>query len=199
VKPKFYQHPSALVESASIGAGTRIWAFAHVMKGAKVGRNCNIGDHAFLESGVKVGNNVTIKNGVTLWDGVEIKDNVFIGPNAAFTNDLNPRSPRFASVRRRYSSKKNWLLKTVVGEGASIGCNATILCGINIGKFAMVGAGAVVTRNVPPHALVLGVPALVRGYVCLCGQRLNFCQSKARCAVCGETYKLIKNGIRHCC
>jgi acetyltransferase-like isoleucine patch superfamily enzyme len=195
VKTRFFQHPLALVESAAVGAGTRIWAFAHVMKGARIGRNCNIGDHAFVEGGAKIGNNVTVKNGVTIWEGVEIRDNAFIGPNAAFTNDLNPRSPRFAPVAKRYSDKKNWLEKTVVGEGASIGCNATILCGITIGKFAMIGAGAVVTRNVPPHALVLGVPGEVRGHVCECGQRLSFTDERARCVCCGHKYKSSKGKV----
>lgn len=195
LKPKFFQHPNALVESTTIGAGTRVWAFAHVMKGARVGRHCNIGDHAFIESGARVGNNVTIKNGVTIWEGVEVRDNAFVGPNAAFTNDLNPRSPRFPAAQKRYADKKNWLVKTIVGEGASIGCNATILCGITIGKFAMVGAGAVVTKDVPPFALVLGVPSAVRGYVCECGQRLNFSKDKARCATCGARYKMTKGNV----
>jgi acetyltransferase-like isoleucine patch superfamily enzyme len=189
VKPKFFQHPHALVESTAIGAGTRIWAFAHVMKGARIGRHCNIGDHAFIESGARVGDNVTIKNGVTIWEGVEVCDNAFLGPNASFTNDLCPRSPRFRAATKRYADKRNWLLKTVVGEGASVGANATILCGITIGKFAMIGAGAVVTKDVPPFALVLGVPASVCGFVCECGQRLVFSENKARCPACGSRYK----------
>jgi UDP-2-acetamido-3-amino-2,3-dideoxy-glucuronate N-acetyltransferase len=195
LKLKFFQHPTALVESAHIGAGTRIWAFAHLLKGARVGRDCNIGDHAFVEGGARIGNNVTVKNGVTIWEGVEIRDNAFIGPHAAFTNDLNPRSPRFLPVRKRYADKKNWLVKTVVGEGASIGCNATIVCGVTIGKFAMIGAGAVVTRDVPPYALVLGVPSSLRGYVCECGQRLEFSNETARCGVCGSRYQLRRGKV----
>jgi acetyltransferase-like isoleucine patch superfamily enzyme len=199
LKPKFFKHPTALVESTAIGAGTRIWAFAHIMNGARIGCHCNIGDHVFIESGAQVGDNVTIKNGVTIWEGVEIRDNAFIGPNAAFTNDLHPRSPRFPAVRKRYADKENWLVRTIVGEGATIGCNATILCGIFIGKFAMIGAGAVVTKKVPPYALVLGVPSSLRGYVCECGQRLEFSENKARCAVCGARYQMTRGDVSKTC
>ncbi len=164
------------------------------MKRARIGRDCNIGDHCFIESGVRIGNHVTVKNGATLWEGVEIKDNAFIGPNAAFTNDLAPRSPRFAAVASRYKTKK-WISKTLVDVGASIGANATILCGITIGRFAMIGAGAVVTRDVPPHALVLGVPGAIRGYVCRCGQKLRFQNDRARCRSCGENYRSVRGKI----
>lgn len=187
MKRGVFQHPQALVESEAIGAGTRIWAFAHVMKGAKIGRDCNIGDHCFIESGVRIGNNVTIKNGASLWEGVEIGDHVFIGPNAAFTNDRVPRSPRFPLVVARYK-RKDWIAKTVIGEGASIGANATILCGLSIGRFAMIGAGTVVTRDVPPHALVIGVPGKVCGYVCQCGQKLPGKSRTGRCAGCGTKF-----------
>jgi UDP-2-acetamido-3-amino-2,3-dideoxy-glucuronate N-acetyltransferase len=190
VRRRYLQHPQALVEADAIGEGTRIWAFAHVMKGARVGRNCNIGEHTFIEAGACVGDNVTVKNAVSIWEGVEIRDNAFIGPGAAFTNDLNPRSRRLAAVAHRYADKRSWLRTTVVDEGASIGCHATILCGITIGRFAMVGAGAVVPRDVPPHALVLGVPARISGFVCECGQRLTFEADRARCAWCGERYQL---------
>ena len=152
------------MESAAIGSGTRIWAFAHIMKDARIGRDCNIGDHCFIESGARIGKGVTIKNGVAIWQGIEIGNYVMIGPNAVFTNDLMPRSPRFGPVAARYKTKR-WLSRTRIGEGATIGANATILCGLTIGKFAMVGAGAVVTRNVPPFALVTGVPARLQGYV----------------------------------
>ena len=171
MKVSFFQHPSALVESAAVGAGTRIWAFAHVLKGARIGRNCNIGDHCFVEGGARIGDNATIKNGVAVWDGVVVRDNVFIGPFAVFTNDLVPRSPRSPGAVWRYASK-GWLSRTVVEEGASIGANATILCGLRIGRFAMVGAGAVVTRHVPAYALVIGVPARQVGWVCECGARV---------------------------
>lgn len=157
---RFFQHSHALVESRSIGKGTRIWAFAHVMKGARIGRDCNIGDHCFVESGARIGNGVTIKNGVQVWEGVTLGDFAFVGPNATFTNDLYPRSPRLPLVAARYKTKA-WVGKTRVGKGATIGANATILCGIKIGTFATVAAGAVVTKDVPAYSLVAGVPAKV--------------------------------------
>jgi acetyltransferase-like isoleucine patch superfamily enzyme len=150
----FFVHPQGLCESAAIGAGTRIWAFAHVLPGARIGADCNICDHVFIENDVKVGDRVTVKCGVQLWDGVELEDDVFVGPNATFTNDLFPRSrrppPSFA--------------RTLVMRGASIGANATILSNLTIGQNAMVGAGAVVTRSVPPNAVVVGNPARIVGY-----------------------------------
>jgi len=147
-------HPQALCETTSIGAGTRVWAFAHVLPGARIGRDCNICDHVFIENDVVVGDRVTIKCGVQLWDGVRLADDVFVGPNAAFTNDLFPRS-------KQYPEK---VLETHVGPGASIGANATILPGLRIGASAMIGAGAVVTRDVPAKAIVVGNPARIVGY-----------------------------------
>ena len=150
----YFQHPQALVESSQIGDGTRIWAFAHVLPGAEIGRDCNICDHVFIENDVVVGNRVTIKCGVQLWDGVTLEDDVFIGPNATFTNDPFPRS------RQRPET----FSKTLVRAGASIGANATILPGVTVGMHALVGAGSVVTRDVPPHAIVIGNPARISGY-----------------------------------
>jgi acetyltransferase-like isoleucine patch superfamily enzyme/dTDP-4-dehydrorhamnose 3,5-epimerase-like enzyme len=149
-----FVHERGICESDEVGPRTRIWAFAHVLPGARVGADCNICDGVFIEGGVKVGDRVTIKPGVQLWDGVELEDDVFVGPNATFTNDLFPRS-------------RAWLDEhpsTVVKSGASIGANATILPGIEIGRGAMVGAGAVVTRPVPPNAIVSGNPAKIQGY-----------------------------------
>jgi acetyltransferase-like isoleucine patch superfamily enzyme len=151
----FYQHPQALVESASIGSGTRIWAFAHVLPGAVIGSDCNVCDHVFVENDVQVGDRVTIKCGVQLWDGVRLEDDVFVGPNVTFTNDPRPRSKQHLA---KYP-------QTTVCKGASIGANATILPGLTIGQHAMVGAGAVVTRSVPPHALVVGNPARIVRYL----------------------------------
>lgn len=151
----YFVHPNALCESRQIGEGTRIWAFAHVLKGAQLGRECNICDGVFVESDVIVGDRVTVKCGVQLWDGVRLGDDVFVGPNATFTNDLFPRSKVFPDK----------FLTTVVEAGASIGANATILAGTTIGAGAMIGAGAVVTRSVPPHAIVVGNPARIVGYV----------------------------------
>jgi acetyltransferase-like isoleucine patch superfamily enzyme/dTDP-4-dehydrorhamnose 3,5-epimerase-like enzyme len=150
-----YVHPRALCESAEIGAGTRIWAFAHVLPGAKVGADCNICDGVFVENDVRLGDRVTVKCGVQLWDGVTLEDDVFVGPNVTFTNDRMPRSKQYPPVFAR----------TTVCAGASIGANATILPGVTIGRSAMVGAGAVVTRSVPPHAIVVGNPARLTGYV----------------------------------
>jgi acetyltransferase-like isoleucine patch superfamily enzyme/dTDP-4-dehydrorhamnose 3,5-epimerase-like enzyme len=152
-KPFF--HPQSLCESANIGNGTRVWAFAHILPKAVIGQDCNICDHVFIENDVVVGDRVTVKCGVQLWDGVRVENDVFIGPNATFTNDKFPRS-------RAYQEK---LPTTVVETGASIGANATILPGITIGMRAMVGAGAVVTRSVPPRAVVMGNPARITGYV----------------------------------
>ncbi len=158
-------HALALCESDEVGQGTRVWAFAHVMHGARVGARCNLGEGVFVESGVTVGNDVTVKNGVALYGGVTLEDDVFIGPNAVFTNDLRPRS----GVYKKPAGK---FLTTRVARGASIGANATIVCGVTIGSYAMVGAGAVVTRDVAPHTLVVGVPARATGWVCACGEKL---------------------------
>lgn len=155
MKNKFYAHPMAICESTSIGADTRIWAFVHVLPKAVIGSGCNICDGVFIENDVVVGDRVTIKCGVQLWDGTEIEDDVFIGPNATFTNDKFPRSKVYPESFAR----------TVIRKGASIGANATILPGITVGGNAMIGAGAVVTRSVPPNAIVVGNPARIVGYV----------------------------------
>lgn len=154
---EFFQHEKALVESIHIGAGTRVWAFAHILPGARIGADCNICDHVFIENDVVVGDRVTVKCGVQLWDGVSLEDDVFVGPNVTFTNDPFPRS-------RQYRKPEEFG-RTRVGKGASIGANATILPGITIGERAMVGAGAVVNRNVPPEAIVVGNPAQITAYV----------------------------------
>lgn len=150
-----FTHPNALVESVHIGDRTRVWAFAHILPGARIGEDCNICDGVFIENDVVVGDRVTVKVGVQLWDGVTLEDDVFIGPNATFTNDLRPRSKQYPEA----------FLKTLVRKDASIGANATILPGITIGAGAMVGAGSVVTRDVPPGAIVVGNPARIKGYV----------------------------------
>jgi len=165
-------HPKALVETDQIGEDTKIWAFAHVMEGAEIGADCNIGDHAFIETGAVLGNGVTIKNNVLIWKGVHIADYVFIGPNAVFTNDLRPRSSRMPQMKEKELSEKDWLVETHVEEGASIGANATILPGIRLGKYCMVGAGSVVTREVEPFTLVAGNPARVIGKVDESGDRV---------------------------
>jgi len=181
----YFKHPSALVESKEIGAGTRIWAFAHIMSGAQIGINCNIGDHCFIESKAQVGNNVTIKNHVAIWEGVTLEDGVFIGPNVSLTNDERPRS-----------RNPRWLLsETKIKEGATIGANATVLCGLTIGDFAFVGAGSVVTRDVPPYGLVYGNPARLRNYVCRCAEKLVFSKGRASCQKCYRAYRTTREGV----
>lgn len=180
-------HPHALVESEDIGEGTSIWAFAHVMKGATIGSACNIGDHAFIESGAIVGNNVTVKNQVLIWEGVVIEDDVFIGPRATFTNDRYPRSPRMPEARDRYSFRENWLCGIRVRRGCSIGAGAILCPGIELGCYSVIGAGAVVTRNVPDFALVLGNPARQVADVCVCGKPIVGNWRSANCAECGQT------------
>ncbi len=165
-------HSHALVESEDIGESTRIWAFAHVMRGAKIGKNCNIGDHAFVECGAVIGDDVTIKNGVCVWEGVTIGNGVFVGPNAVFTNDMYPRSPRLDAVQNRYSNR-DWLRRTHVHEGVTIGANATIICGITLGSYCFIGASAVVTQDVSSHARMIGCPARERGFVCRCAHTLT--------------------------
>jgi acetyltransferase-like isoleucine patch superfamily enzyme len=158
-------HPAALCESDTVGARTRVWAFAHVMRGAVVGSDCNICGGAFIETGAIVGDRVTVKNNVAVWDRVVIEDDVFVGPAAVFTNDPRPR----AGVKKRSDE----LVGTTVRRGATIGANATIVCGVTIGDGAFVGAGAVVIRDVASHALVVGNPARQIGWVCECGERLE--------------------------
>jgi UDP-2-acetamido-3-amino-2,3-dideoxy-glucuronate N-acetyltransferase len=151
----YFVHEKAIVKSNKIGEGTKIWAFCNILEGAKIGSNCNICDGCFMENEVSIGDNVTIKNGVYLYDGISLEKNVFIGPNVTFTNDKYPKSKNTDYIK----------LKTIVKEGASIGGGATILPGITIGNYAMVGAGAVVTKDVPDNALVYGNPAKVMGKV----------------------------------
>jgi acetyltransferase-like isoleucine patch superfamily enzyme len=159
-----FVHERGLCESTDVGPGTRIWAFAHVMKGARIGAHCNIGDHAFVETGAVLGDRVTVKNAVLIWDGVTVEDEVFLGPNMVFTNVLNPRVA--------FKKSRDQFLKTLVRRGAAIGANATIVCGVTIGEQAFIGAGAVVTKDVAAHALVVGTPARQVGWACTCGERL---------------------------
>ncbi|HEX6476480.1 MAG TPA: acyltransferase [Acidimicrobiales bacterium] len=176
--PGVFVHERALLETDDVGAGTRIWAFAHVMGGARIGRDCNVCDHVFIENDVSIGNDVTVKNGVLVFDRVTIEDEVFVGPGTVFTND---RLPRVTSPRRPPT-----LLPTVVRRGASIGANVTVLCDLTIGARAFVAAGSVVTRDVPPHGSVMGNPARRVGWVCSCGKRLR---PSLRCE-CGQAFTL---------
>lgn len=190
MKP-YYIHPKAVVEKGAIlGKNTRVWAFAHVMKQAIVGKDCNLGDFSFVETGAILGNHVTVKNGVQIYEGVIAKDGVFIGPNAVFTNDLHPRS----FLKR---PKKTWLKKTIINEGATIGAGAVILCGNTIGEFAMIGAGAIVTHDVQPYALVIGTPAHFHSWICRCGKKLISKRSFFHCTECQLDYiKIGKRGLK---
>lgn len=182
-----YIHPQAICESDQIGEGTRIWAFAHIMAGARIGAGCNIGDGAFIESGACIGDRVTVKNQVMIWDGVHIEDDVFVGPGVIFTNDRHPRSPRMPRVRHRYEKPENWRQETHIARGASIGAGAILLPGVTVGAYALIAAGALVTKNVPPHQIALGNPARIAGWVCLCGGSLN---PELTCSLCGQRYQV---------
>lgn len=175
--PGVFVHPAGLCESRRVGPGTRIWAFAHVMEGARVGADCNLGDHTFVEAGACLGDRVTLKNGVAVWDRVELCDDVFVGPYAVFTNDLVPRA-------RPFRTDPGDLVPTRVCAGATIGANATVVCGVVVGEHALVGAGSVVTRPVAPHAVVMGSPARQVGWICRCGRRLDDPAGTVDCA-CG--------------
>jgi len=183
-------HPTAEVsKDATVGDGTQIWNEAQVREGARIGKRCRLGKGVYIDAHVTVGDDCKIQNRVSVYQGVMIGDRVFIGPHACFTNDLAPRAARPDWKLRPESERAaEWqIVKTVVEDGASIGANATILCGLTIGSYAMVGAGAVVTKDVPPHALVVGNPAEVRGYVCECGRTLD---AKLSCAHCKKTLVL---------
>lgn len=186
---KFFVHPTAVIdEGAEIGAGTRIWHFSHLMSGCNLGENCNIGQNVVIMPGVRLGNNVKVQNNVSLYTGVTCDDDVFLGPSCVFTNVINPRS---AIVR------KNEYQKTHVHKGASIGANATIICGHDIGSYAFIGAGAVVTKNILPYALVYGNPAKQEGWVSEYGHRLHFNVSGiAECPETGDRYALSENGVK---
>ena len=169
-----------MCESDDVGPRTRVWAFSHVREGAVVGADCNLGEHVFIEEGARVGNGVTVKNGVQVWDRVTIEDDAFIGPNAVFTNDLRPR----AFLKRSPSE----LVPTVVRRGATIGANATVVCGVTIGTEAFVAAGAVVLSDVPAHGLVVGNPGRPAGWVCTCATPLP---PSLACGECGRRFRLV--------
>jgi acetyltransferase-like isoleucine patch superfamily enzyme len=158
----YYAHPTAVVESETVGEGTKIWHFAHVRRGAQIGRDCNIGKSVYIDTGAVIGSNVKVQNFVSVYKGVTVEDDVFIGPSATFTNDMYPRA---------FIWDEEHVSATRIGRGASIGANATIVCGISVGEYAMIGAGALVAEDVPAFALMLGNPARRKGYVCYCGRR----------------------------
>lgn len=182
-KQNYFVHPTAICESKSIGSGTRIWAFCNVQTGAVIGGDCNIGDHSFVENGVVVGDRVTVKNGVSLWSGITFEDDVFVGPNAVFTNDIKPRSKVYHDEPDR----------TLIQQGATIGANSVIIAGHTVGRYAFIGAGAVLTKSAPDFTIWLGNPARQVGYVCKCAERLpsedDRSDSILTCT-CGLRYRL---------
>ena len=183
--PTYFSHETAVIdEGCSIGDGSKIWHFSHLMELAEIGKNCNIGQNVFIANNVVLGKNVKVQNNVSLYSGVICEDDVFLGPSMVFTNVKNPRSA---------ISRKDNFSQTVIKKGASIGANATIVCGVTIGSFAFIGAGAVITKDVPPFALMIGVPAKQTGWMSEHGERLQFTDGIALCRESREKYKL-ENG-----
>ena len=174
-------HPLSDVQSGKIGANTIVWQYVVILPGAVIGDNCNINAHCFVENDVSIGDRVTVKCGVFIWDGITIGDDVHLGPNVTFTNDIYPRSKHEFNVTR-----------TIIEKGASVGANATIIAGLTVGEYALIGAGSVVTRNVPNNTLWMGNPARQRGYVCNCGHKLD---EKLHCNQCNSDYELINERI----
>ena len=182
---EYFVHESSYVDDdVTIGAGTKIWHFCHVQRGARIGKNCSLGQNVNISNNVRLGDGVKIQNNVSVYEGVELEDYVFCGPSCVFTNDLTPRA--------KYPKGSAGYKKTLVREGASIGANATIVCGHAIGRWALIGAGAVVTDHVPDHALMLGVPARRKGWACECGALLD---ESLSCA-CGRAYEETDSGLK---
>lgn len=189
---KYLINKTAIVDkNAKIGEGTKIWHYSQILKGAQIGKNCVIGHNCFIGSGAKIGNNVKLESNIDVWDLVTLEDYVFVGPSAVFTNDLSPRAKY---PKSKYPKYGKWL-STLVKEGASIGANATVVCGKTIGRWAMVGAGAVVVKDVPDYAIVVGVPAKTIGFICECGNKIEFKDNKAVCKICKRKYKKIRNEV----
>src|SRR5213596_2033278 len=185
---EYFVHESSYVDAgARIGKGTKIWHFCHVMPGAVIGERCNLGQNVVVMPGTRIGNNVKIQNNVSIYEGVTLEDDVFCGPSCVFTNVLNPRS---------HVPRKHEYQPTLVKRGSSIGANATIVCGVTLGEYAFIGAGAVVTSNVPAYALMVGVPARRVGWMCQCGERLFVAAGKAACPVCGTAYEEANGALR---
>jgi len=182
---KVFIHPTSIIdENVEIGEGTKIWHFSHILKNTIIGENCVIGQNVMIGPDVKVGNGCKIQNNVSIYKGVVLEDYVFCGPSCVFTNVINPRA---------FIERKNEFMTTIVKKGATIGANATIICGITLGKYALIGAGAVVSKDVSDYALVVGVPAKQIGWVCKCGTTLKFDRKIATCNYCGNKYKLENN------
>ena len=177
----YFVHESSYVDDgAKVGTGTKIWHFCHVMTGAEIGEGCSLGQNVVVMPRTKIGNNVKVQNNVSIYEGVVLEDDVFCGPSCVFTNVLNPRS---------HVSRKHEYRETLVRRGATIGANATVVCGVTLGEYAFVGAGAVVTSDVPAYGLMVGVPARRVGWMCQCGERLGGGAASVVCAACGTTYR----------
>ena len=177
---RYFVHPTAVVdEPVKVGERTQIWHFSHIMSNSSIGKNCIIGQNVFIGSGAVLGSNIKVQNNVSIYDGVILEDDVFCGPSMVFTNVFNPRS---------FISRKKEFRKTVVGKGATMGANATIICGNRIGQYAFIGAGSVVTKDIPDYALVYGNPGRVKGWVCQCAEEIVFRSGKAKCQACGKRY-----------
>jgi UDP-2-acetamido-3-amino-2,3-dideoxy-glucuronate N-acetyltransferase len=184
----YFVHPSSFVDDgAVVGAGTKIWHFSHVMPGAVIGARCSLGQNVVVMPGTRIGDNVKIQNNVSIYEGVELEDDVFCGPSCVFTNVVNPRS----HVSRRHEYRR-----TLVRRGATVGANATVVCGVTLGEYAFIGAGAVITKDVLPFALMVGVPARRAGWMCQCGERLRLEAGRATCAACGAAYAEAQNALR---
>ena len=182
---EYFVHPTSVIDDrVHIGEGTKIWHFCHIQSGARIGKNCSFGQNVNVSNNVKIGDGCKIQNNVSVYEGVELEDYVFCGPSCVFTNDLTPRA--------KYPKGNIGYKKTILKCGSSIGANATVICGNTIGEWAMIGAGAVVTDDVPNHALMMGVPAHIRGWVCECGDVLSDDLVRARC---GRTYKEVPEGL----
>jgi UDP-2-acetamido-3-amino-2,3-dideoxy-glucuronate N-acetyltransferase len=186
----FYAHPSSFIdEGCDIGDGTKIWHFCHVMPRSRIGERCNIGQNVVISPDVIIGDNVKIQNNVSVYTGVVLEDDVFCGPSMVFTNVVNPRS---------HVSRKQEYRRTLVRKGASLGANSTVVCGVTIGQYGFIGAGAVVTRNVPDYALIVGNPGRISGWMCQCGVKLaqgRTPPSEAKCAACGTAYRAAGEGL----
>lgn len=192
MKKNYFLHESSYVdEPCEIGEGTRIWHFSHIMKGCKIGKYCNIGQNVVISPDVVLGDGCKIQNNVSIYTGTICEDSVFIGPSCVFTNVINPRA---------FIERKSEYQKTILKKGASVGANATIICGHNIGQYAFVGAGAVVTKDIPDYALVYGCPAKIHGYVCQCGEPIKFSNLKSVCPICGKRYQMDEDNhtIKEC-
>lgn len=185
MEQQYFAHETACIDEGSrVGRGSRVWHFCHLMKDSIIGENCNIGQNVFIASGVVLGNNVKVQNNVSLYTGVTCEDDVFLGPSMVFTNVINPRA---------FVERKDEYRPTLIKKGASIGANATLVCGSTIGKYALVGAGSLVARDVPDYALVYGVPASQKGWVCCCGEKLVFTTARTACNTCHKQYIQISN------